>query len=54
MSFTLKEGEVRIDELKDGLKADRLSCHWFKANQFRLSLHIAGQWIVQQLREALQ
>jgi hypothetical protein len=46
--------EVRIDELKNGLKADRLSCHRFKANQFRLFLHMAGYLIVQRLREALQ
>ncbi len=26
--------EVRIDEFKDGLKADRLCCHRFMANQF--------------------
>jgi len=45
--------EVRIDELKNGLKADRLSCHRFHANQFRLFLHMAGYWIVQRLREAL-
>ncbi len=30
--------EVRIDEFKNGLKADRLSCHRFAANQFRLFL----------------
>jgi hypothetical protein len=46
--------EVRIDELKNGLKADRLSCHRFIANQFRLFLHMAAYWIVQRLREALQ
>ena len=46
--------EVRIDELKNGLKADRLSCHRFNANQFRLFLHMAAYWIVQRLREALQ
>lgn len=45
--------EVRIDELKNGLKADRLSCHRFIANQFRLFLHMAAYWIVQRLREAL-
>ena len=27
--------EVRIDEFKNGLKADGLSCHRFAANQFR-------------------
>ncbi len=46
--------EVRIDELKNGLRADRLSCHRFLANQFRLFLHMAAYWLVQRLREALQ
>ncbi|MEW6053617.1 MAG: IS1380 family transposase [Nitrospirota bacterium] len=46
--------EVRIDEFKNGLKADRLSCHRFGANQFRLFLHMAAYWLVLRLREALQ
>jgi len=46
--------EVRIDELKNGLKADRLSCHKFIANQFRLFLHMAAYWLVLKLREALR
>ena len=46
--------EVRIDEFKNGLKADRLSCHRFVANQFRLFLHMAAYWLVLRLREALQ
>ncbi len=45
--------EVRIDEFKNGLKADRLSCHRFLPNQFRLFLHMAACWIVLRLREAL-
>ena len=45
--------EVRIDEFKNGLKADRLSCHRFAANQFRLFLHMAAYWIVLRLRQAL-
>jgi hypothetical protein len=45
--------EVRIDEFKNGLKADRLSCHRFLANQFRLFLHVAAYWLVLRLREAL-
>jgi hypothetical protein len=45
--------EVRIDEFKNGLKADRLSCHRFIANQFRLFLHMAAYWLVLRLREAL-
>jgi hypothetical protein len=46
--------EVRIDEFKNGLKADRLSCHRFLANQFRLFLHMAAYWLVLRLREALE
>jgi hypothetical protein len=46
--------EVRIDEFKNGLKADRLSCHRFAANQFRLFLHMAAYWLVLRLREALK
>lgn len=46
--------EVRIDELKNGLKADRLSCHRFFANQFRLFLHMAAYCLVQKLRQVLQ
>jgi len=45
--------EVRIDEFKNGLKADRLSCHRFVANQFRLFIHMAAYWLVLRLREAL-
>jgi hypothetical protein len=45
--------EVRIDEFKNGLKADRLSCHRFLANQFRLFLHMTAYWLVLRLREAL-
>jgi hypothetical protein len=45
--------EVRIDEFKNGLKADRLSCHRFVANQFRLFLHMAAYWLVLRLRGAL-
>src|SRR5208283_1989920 len=46
--------EMRIDEFKNGLKADRLSCHRFVANQFRLFLHMAAYWLVLRLREALK
>ncbi len=45
--------EVRIDEFKNGLKADRLSCHRFVANQFRLFFHMAAYWLVLRLREAV-
>ncbi len=46
--------EVRIDELKNGLMADRLSCHRFIANQFRLFLHVGAYCLVQKLRHALE
>ena len=36
------ECENRIEELKNGFAADRLSCHRFLANQFRLLLHAAA------------
>ena len=45
--------EVRIDEFKNGLKADRLSCHRLVAYQFRLFLHMAAYWLVLLLRHAL-
>jgi hypothetical protein len=45
--------EVRLDEFKNGLKADRLSCHRFLANQFRLFIHMAAYWLVLKLRDAL-
>lgn len=35
------ESEHRMDELKNGLHTDRLSCHRFMANFFRLLLHTA-------------
>src|SRR5262249_36289917 len=33
--------------------ADRLSCHRFWANQFRLLLHAAAYWLLDMLRRAL-
>ncbi len=36
------ESEHRMDELKNGLHMDRLSCHRFMANFFRLLLHTAA------------
>ena len=36
------ECENRIEELKNGFAADRLSCHRFLANAFRLLLHAAA------------
>jgi len=45
--------ENRIKELKVDLKADRLSCHRFWANQFRLLLHAAAYVLMQAMRAAL-
>ena len=44
--------ENRIKELKRGLKADRLSCHEFLANPFRLYLFQAAYWLMLEVREA--
>jgi hypothetical protein len=46
--------ENRIKELKLDLKADRLSCHRFLANQFRLLLHTAAYCLFWLLRCHLQ
>jgi len=46
--------ENRIKELKLDLKADRLSCHRFLANQFRLLLHTAAYCLFWLLRKHLQ
>jgi hypothetical protein len=46
--------ENRIKELKRHLKADRLSCHRFLANQFRLLLHTFSYCFIWFLRESLQ
>ena len=47
------ETENRIKDLKVALKADRLSCHRFVANQFRLLLHAAAYWLMDTLRKKL-
>jgi hypothetical protein len=46
--------ENRIKELKIELKADRLSCHRFLANQFRLLLHTTAYCLFWLLRHHLQ
>jgi hypothetical protein len=46
--------ENRIKELKLELKADRLSCHRFLANQFRLLLHTVAYCLFWLLRHHLQ
>lgn len=47
------ECENRIKDYKLGLKADRLSCHRFLANQFRLILHAAAYWLLDAIRRKL-
>jgi hypothetical protein len=47
------EAEGWIKDFKRGLKADRLSCHRFLANQFRLLLHAAAYWLLDALRRRL-
>ncbi|MFZ0825783.1 MAG: IS1380 family transposase [Verrucomicrobiia bacterium] len=44
------ESEQRMDELKNGLKMDRLSCHRFMANFFRLLLHTAAMNLLNAMR----
>lgn len=45
------ESEQRMDELKNGLGMDRLSCHRFMANFFRLLLHTAAFNLLNGLRD---
>ena len=42
-----------IKDLKNALAADRLSCHRFWANAFRLLLHAAAYWLLDTLRRWL-
>ena len=42
-----------IKDLKNACCADRLSCHTFWANQFRLLLHAAAYWLLDTLRRWL-
>lgn len=48
------ESEQRMDELKNGLHADRLSCHRFMANFFRLLLHTAAFNLINAIRHSEQ
>jgi hypothetical protein len=53
--FYVQRGEVPeqpIDELKNGLDAGRLSAHGFRANAYRLLLHVVAYGLVVLLREA--
>ena len=45
--------ELYIKEMKDGLRADRMSCGSFLANQFRLFLHAAAYVLVLQVKQKL-
>ncbi len=47
------ESENWIKDLKIGCFADRLSCHRFWANQFRLLLHAAAYWLLDTVRRWL-
>lgn len=47
------EAEGWIKDFKRALKADRLSCHRFFANQFRLILHAAAYWLLDAVRRKL-
>jgi hypothetical protein len=53
--FYTKRGESEnwIKDFKLHMKADRLSCHRFVANQFRLLLHAAAYWLMDALRRKL-
>ena len=48
------QAELYIKDFKRALKADRLSCHRFLANQFRLLLDAAAYAIFQRLRRWLK
>lgn len=45
--------ELCIREMKDGLRADRMSCGKFSANQFRLFLHAAAYVILLDAKQKL-
>lgn len=45
------ESEQRMDELKNGLHMDRLSCHRFMANFWRLFLHTAAYNLLNAVRD---
>jgi Transposase DDE domain group 1 len=47
------EAENWIKDFKLHIKAERLSCHRFIANQFRLLLHACAYWLMDALRRKL-
>jgi len=48
------ESEHRMDELKNGLSMDRLSCHRYMANFFRLMLHVAAMNLLNAQRDSAE
>ena len=54
--FYTSRGQMEnyIKDLKNALKADRLSCHRFRANQFRLLLHSFAYLLMHGLRQPLE
>jgi hypothetical protein len=54
-NWSVERGETEnwIKDLKRACWADRLSCHGFWANQFRLLLHAAAYWLLDTLRRWL-
>lgn len=54
--FYIKRGECenRIEELKNGFYADRLSCHRFYANYFRLLLHSCAYNFIMLLKRTVK
>jgi len=52
--YTQRGGtEGWIKDFKNDVQCDRLSCHRFWANQFRLFLHAAAYWLLDTLRRKL-
>jgi hypothetical protein len=47
------ESDNWIKDFKAHIKADRLSCHRFISNQFRLLLHACAYWLMDALRRKL-
>lgn len=54
-TFYVQRGESEnwIKDFKVHMKADRLSCHRFISNQFRLLLHACAYWLMDSLRRKL-
>jgi hypothetical protein len=54
-TFYVRRGESEnwIKDFKVHMKADRLSCHRFISNQFRLLLHACAYWLMDSLRRKL-